>query len=194
MNVLVFQGSPRKEGNTKQFSDPFMDELRLAGAQVTEIRIYDKHIEPCLGCMICQDVPDRFGCFRQDDMQELFDAVQASDLIVFAVPIYAGFAPGPVKTFMDRLIYAGAKKYGDVKTGSILRGQRCAILLTCGFRPEEMGAAFEFSVKTLCNHLRLCYAGRAGAIDAGRGKPFMSEKRQERARAFARTLLAAETP
>lgn len=28
MKVLILQGSPRKNGNTKQFSAPFIDELQ----------------------------------------------------------------------------------------------------------------------------------------------------------------------
>ena len=36
MKVLVLQGSPHKDGNTKQFSAPFIDELRKSGVTVQE--------------------------------------------------------------------------------------------------------------------------------------------------------------
>ena len=36
MKVLILQGSPRKNGNTKQLTEPFADELRKHGVEIQE--------------------------------------------------------------------------------------------------------------------------------------------------------------
>lgn len=189
MKVLVLQGSPRKEGHTKQFSAPFMDELRSLGAEVGEEWLCDRLILPCQGCGLCQDRLGEPGCFQQDDFEYLFNRIQGADLIIFAAPIYSGFAPGPVKTFMDRLIYSPVKLYGKEKAPSLIAGKACAILMTSGFDPKTMVAAFESCIKILASRTEMDYLGWAGGTDPGKAYTFMTEKKEQRARAFARELL-----
>ena len=68
VKVLVLQGSPHKNGNTKQFSAPFIDELRKNGVAVQEEWIYDKKLKPCMGCGVCQDRLGQLGCVQEDDL------------------------------------------------------------------------------------------------------------------------------
>lgn len=189
MNVLVLQGSPRKNGNTKKFSEPFMDELRKGGAQVTEVWLYDKEIRPCYACGGCQNAEGKFGCILWDDMHELFDLAMASDLLVLSTPIYAFFCTAPMKAFLDRFIYASGKYYGVKKLPSLTRGKKCAVLSTCGYPPKTAMPMFEEAVRSICKHIGMIYLGSSAALDSGSGQEFMTSGKAEQAREFARGLL-----
>ena len=189
MKVLVLQGSPRKRGHTKQFSDPFMDELRKAGAEVDEAWLYDKEILPCLACKGCQDKEGEFGCVRRDDMHELFDRTMEAGLLVLSSPIYAFFATAPVKAYMDRLIYTSGKYYGKKKYPPLTQGKRCAVLTTSGYPRKLAASMFEDAVRSSCKHIGMEYLGGTAARDPGGGAVFMTPEKEARSRAFARELL-----
>ena len=189
MKVLMLQGSPRRHGNTQQFSVPFLDELRTKGAQITEVWLYDRDIRPCLGCQACQDRAGEFGCVIKDDMHELFNQALAADLLIFATPIYAFFSTAPVKAFMDRFIYGSGKYYGAERLPSLVTGKKCAVLATCGYLPQTALPMFEDAVRRVCKHVGMVYLGSAAARDYGRSTVFMTDEKAECARGFARKLL-----
>ena len=87
MKVLILMGSPRKQGNTAALLETFCGELRKGGAEVETLLLYDRDICPCRACRQCQRDWTVFGCTQKDDVQEIFDQVLASDLLVLATPI-----------------------------------------------------------------------------------------------------------
>ncbi|MBR1457380.1 MAG: flavodoxin family protein [Oscillospiraceae bacterium] len=189
MNVLILQGSPRKQGNTKQLSEPFVDELQKHGAQVWEEWVYDKELKPCLGCGACQERLGEIGCVREDDFEPLVRKMLAADLTVFSTPIYAWFPPAPMIAFWDRLMYATIKRYGSVQAPSLLRGKATAIIVTGGFDPKQIVVPFEMAMQRFAFRHEVDYLGWAGGTDPGKGRVFMNEKKEQRMRSFARTLL-----
>lgn len=94
MKVYILQGSHKKNGNTWQFTRPFVDALQALGAEVREGWLCDYDIKPCLGCKSCQNVTGELGCAQKDDFETLFGEIQASDILVLAAPIYCGVCPG----------------------------------------------------------------------------------------------------
>ena len=82
MKVCVLMGSPRKNGNTAAILAPFCEELRKAGAEVETVWLYDREIRPCVACRNCQKDWTVFGCVQDDDGQELFEMIDACDLLV----------------------------------------------------------------------------------------------------------------
>lgn len=189
MKVLVLQGSPHKNGNTKQFSAPFMDELRKNGVAVQEEWIYDKKLKPCMGCGVCQDRLGQLGCVQEDDFAQLVDQMLEADVTVFSTPIYACFPPGPVKIFLDRLIYAPIKLYGKEKAPSLLAGKACAVMITGGASPQRMIVPFETALLALTARHEMKYLGWTGGTDPGKAYVFMNEKKEQRTREFAHTVM-----
>ena len=189
MTILILQGSPRKQGNTRQLTLPFMDELEKHGAQVWEEWVYDKDLKPCLGCGTCQDRPGEIGCAREDDFEPLVKHMLDADLTVFATPIYAWFPPAPMIAFWDRLMYAPIKLYGREKQPSLLRGKATAIIVTGGCNPKEIVLPFETAMKRFAARHEVNYLGWSGGTDPGKQYVFMNEKKEQRMREFARTLL-----
>lgn len=189
MKAIVLQGSPRKQGNTKQFSDYFMEELRREGVDVQEVWLYDLDIRPCLACQACQTRPGEMGCPQKDDTQTLFRQCLEADLLVFSSPIYAFFAPAPVKAFMDRFIYASGKYYGSERYEPLTKGKRCAVLATSGYPTDHVVPIFADAVRRTCKHIGMVYLGAAAARDMGAGHVFMTPEKAEEARTFAHTVL-----
>ena len=89
--VCILKGSPRKEGNTNALTESFTDALKEKGCNVIEFTLYDMELKPCLACRGCQQDWSAAACVRDDDMNLIFDAVMASDLIVIASPIYSWY-------------------------------------------------------------------------------------------------------
>ena len=189
MKALILQGSPHKHGNTAQLSAPFKDELKKLGLTVEEEWIYDKKLNPCMGCGECQDRLGEVGCIHNDDFAPLVEKIIESDLMVLSTPIYAWFPPGPVKVFMDRLMYAPIKLYGSQKAPSLCRGRAIALLITGGRSPKEIIVPLEIAITHLAERHELRYLGWSGGTDPGKGKIFMNEKKEQRVREFARTIV-----
>ena len=191
MKLLVLNGSPRKQGNTAALLRPFLEECEALGAQTKQIDLYDCHIEPCRGCMTCQDVFDGLGCVCHDDLETVYDAVRETDLIVLATPIYAWYCTVPMKAAMDRLIYAGNKNYGREKGPALLAGKKVACISTCGYPVEKGVDLWEQGVKRWCRHGKIKYIDSLTVRDMGKEIPFMDIKKENEVKTFARAVLQA---
>lgn len=189
MKYCILMGSPRKNGNTSQLVNPFIDEIMLHKIQHDLIWLYDKRIEPCTACRQCQQDWSVFGCPYTDDMQEIFDKIYNSEVIVIATPIYSWYCTAPMKAVLDRLVYGMNKYYGDVKGPSLWQGKKVAIITTCGYRPEHGVDLFEEGIKRYCKHSKLDYVGMLAERDLGYASVFITEGKIARAKAFAQKLM-----
>ena len=187
--VCVLMGSARRQGNTAALLEPFTAELEDRGADVETYWLYEKEIHGCVGCRSCQQDWTKFGCFWQDDVQEIFDRILVSDLIVLATPIYSWYCTGPMKLLLDRLVYGMDKYYGDEKGPALWAGKAVALLETCGYRPEKGCDLFEEGMRRYCKHSGLRYLGSHAERHMGYNVPFMDADKDERTRAFAREVL-----
>lgn len=192
MKCCILMGSPRKNGNTYQLLIPFVEELNHDQVQYDFMWLYDKRIEPCIACRKCQKDWTVFGCRYNDDVQEIFDKVLESDVIVLATPIYSWYCTPPMKSLLDRLVYGMNKYYGDEKGPSLWSGKKLAVITTCGYRPEKGADLFEEGIKRYCSHSKLHYLGMLSERDLGYKTEFMSDDKAEHTRSFARKLINSE--
>ncbi len=160
MKVLIFQGSPRKYGDTATLVKPFVNELENKGAEVKTIFIYDKKIAPCLECFQCQDRLGEYGCSIKDDMYDISDEILKADCIILASPIFIWYCTAPMKAMLDRL-YGLHKYYGRQPGPSMLEGKMCGIIATCGYDFDYGISPFEDGNKRFCEHFKLSYIGKA---------------------------------
>lgn len=188
--VCILMGSPRKNGNTMSLLSPFIAELEANGPICEVIWLYEKHLLPCTACRVCQKDWSVFGCRQQDDMQEIFDAVLASDLLVLATPIYAWYCTPPMKTVLDRLVYGMNKYYGEAgaKGPALWAGKKLALITTCGYRPEKGADLWELGMIRYCKHSALHYSGMLAERDLGYEAVFMDKEKEEHAIGFARRI------
>ena len=190
MRVCILMGSPRKSGNTNALRLPFQDELEQLGHTVTTHWLYDLDIRPCTACRTCQRDWSGMGCAIRDDVPRLAEEILQSDLLVLATPIYSWYCTPPMKALLDRLVYGMDKYYGAEKGPALWAGKALALLLTCGYRPERGCDLFEEGMRRYCKHSRLRYLGSHAERHLGYDVPFMDGEKEQRTRAFARTLSA----
>jgi multimeric flavodoxin WrbA len=123
--VLLLLGSPRRKGNSAILADQITKGAKSAKAKVETIYLQGKSISPCKACMNCQKKNSK-GCFIQDDMQEIYHKLIASDAWVIASPVYWFTMSAQTKIFIDRCFALPAYQNDPFK------GKRIAIAMTYG--------------------------------------------------------------
>lgn len=99
--VLVISGSPRRNGNSDQLCDAFIEGAKEAGHEVEKIEVREKKIGFCLACYACRETHQ---CFQKDDMVKILDKIVEADVIVMASPVYFYSIDAQMKALIDRTL------------------------------------------------------------------------------------------
>jgi putative sterol carrier protein len=106
MKIMAVNSSLRTGAGsrTELFLDHLVRGMREAGAEVSTVNLIEKTIRPCLGCFACwTKTPGH--CIQMDDMtNELLPELLASDLIVYATPLYFRAMNAVMATFRERML------------------------------------------------------------------------------------------
>lgn len=194
MRVIIFQGSPRKKGDTATLIKPFLSELVDNGIEVKTISLYDRNISPCIECYQCQNRLGEYGCSIHDDMDEISDEILMADCFVLATPIFIWYCTAPMKAMLDRF-YGLHKYYGEQRGPSLLERKKCGIVATCGYDLEYGISPFEDGIKRFCEHFKIEYIGKAAVSDdAGdRVSKFETDDSKKIAVDFAKKVISCCT-
>lgn len=144
MKVMIINGSPRGTGsNTMKLTNAVVDGIKDTSpeADIDIWSINDMNIKSCIGCMSCWG-RTAGNCVLKDDMQTIYEEFMAADVIIFSFPLYFFGMPGPMKTFVDRLMplmdtYRGEVK--DIGDGAFhefrydVNGKKFYVISTCGY-------------------------------------------------------------
>lgn len=132
MNILIFNGSPRKSGNTELLLTSVLAGIEQRGFQAEYICLAELAIHPCIGCGHCE----REGhCIFADDMTTLYAKIEAAHRIVIASPIYFYGVTAQTKIFIDRCQVLWSRKYllSESKPyRANLRGYMVSVAATAG--------------------------------------------------------------
>lgn len=114
MNILLFNGSPRKRGNTDLLLERIERGIHRAGMKAEHINLAQLNIHPCTGCGHCETEGQ---CILQDDMVPLYDKIDRAHRIVIGSPIYFYGVTAQTKAFIDRCQALWSRKYllGEIK-------------------------------------------------------------------------------
>lgn len=105
MKTLIFNGSPRKNGDTKSLLEILLQELP---GEVKMVDTYQSGIKSCMDCRWCWK---NSGCCIKDHMQEIYDYIQECDNILIASPIYFSELTGELLGVASRLQTYFSAKY-----------------------------------------------------------------------------------
>ena len=101
-NILILNGSPRKNGSTASLIRAFTEGAMESGNEVREAYLHGMKINPCLGCDMCMKT--NAGCVQKDEgMAKIYADLSRCDVIVFASPVYFGYFTAQLKTVIDRM-------------------------------------------------------------------------------------------
>lgn len=125
MRTLIWNGSPRKNGDTAQLIRRVTEKLE---GEYKIIDAYTCTASPCVDCRRCWKQP---GCAIQDEMQEIYEYIQICDNILLASPIYFSELTGRLLDLGSRLqTYFCARFFR--KEEPVAKPKRGAVLLTGG--------------------------------------------------------------
>ena len=87
MNVLIINGSPRKDGNTAIAVEEMKKVFEKEGIETELVNIGNADIRGCIACNTCEKL-------------------EKADGLVIATPVYYASANGTLISFLDRLFYS----------------------------------------------------------------------------------------
>ena len=129
--ILILNGSPRVKGNTAALCRAFAHGAESAGHSVNQFDLQKLHLHPCLGCNGGgKDV--QHPCVQRDDMDQLYAAFLAADVIVLASPMYYWAISAQLKMALDRF-YA----LFELDGGGDRPQRECALLMAAADDSEE---------------------------------------------------------
>ncbi|WP_407314059.1 flavodoxin family protein [Desulfosporosinus sp. SB140] len=106
--VLGISGSPRRGGNSETLLDEALLGAHEAGAQTEKVILSALKFSPCISCGACL----KSGvCVQKDEMQGLYAKILATDVLIFASPIYFYSVSAWTKSAIDRCQALWARKY-----------------------------------------------------------------------------------
>ena len=134
-NVLILNGSPRKNGATASLAKALMEGAKENGNEIKEDYITSMNIKACIGCDSCMRTHN--GCVQKDDdMAIIYEDLLWADVVVFVSPVYWGTITGQLKVVFDRMFALGNKVgWQDFR-------KKCVLLMTA--RGSDYSMALDF--------------------------------------------------
>ncbi|MGD8293259.1 MAG: flavodoxin family protein, partial [Desulfobacterales bacterium] len=106
MKILALNSSPRTGGESKTelMLNSLVEGMREAAAEVEVVDLRRKKLKNCSGCFSCWTKSPGI-CIHKDDMtMELYPKWLASELVVYASPLYHFTVNATMKAFIERTL------------------------------------------------------------------------------------------
>ncbi len=98
--VVMFNGSPRMDGNIATILNTIARGAQDGGAEVKTYTLFKMKFMACQSCFKCRI--DDGSCAINDEITAALEEVKAADAVVIGSPIYMMQMSGPVKNLYDR--------------------------------------------------------------------------------------------
>lgn len=102
MKVIIFNGSPNKEGNTYHGIKIVADELEREGIETEIIHVGNKSIRGCIACGYCTKNKNRKCAITTDPVNNWIEKMNDADGIILGSPVHYSSIAGTMKSFLDR--------------------------------------------------------------------------------------------
>ena len=123
MNVLLINGSPKKDGNTAKALSVLEKRFIDNGIRTKQFQIENGQFRGCIGCGGCRKTN---RCVFKDDMcNQLIEDILEADGIVIGSPVYFAGPNGALCALLDRAFYA------TCTYSQLFKGKPAAAFVTC---------------------------------------------------------------
>lgn len=123
MNVLLVNGSPRKNGNTSIALKEVATELEHAGFETETFWLGAKPVNDCIACGKCADGSGSCA-ITGDVVNELIEKAKGADAFVFGTPVYYAHPTGRILSVLDRAFYAGGAAFAHKPGAAVAVARR----------------------------------------------------------------------
>ena len=119
--IIVLNGSPRINGNTRTIINHFVKGAEESGNEVTVFDLGKMNINGCIGCWH-GGKDHNSPCVQKDDMVQIYPKYKEADIVVLASPLYYWTISGQLKIAFDRLFAVAEcdEHYRNPKKDAIL--------------------------------------------------------------------------
>jgi len=121
MKVLLINGSPHKDGCTFTALNEVAKTLEKNGIE-TEILYLG--VKPIAGCIACGKCSQLGKCFIDDKVNEILARCDEFDGVVIGSPVYYAGPSGQIRAFLDRLFYAGGRRFAGKPGAAVVSCRR----------------------------------------------------------------------
>ena len=109
MKVLIINGSPRNESNSKFLINEMTKVFEALETEYEIVEVGNKDIRGCIACGYCSN---HEGCVFKDIVNETAEKFKNSDGLVVVSPVYYASPNGSLISLLDRLFHS---RYYDTK-------------------------------------------------------------------------------
>jgi len=102
LNVVAFNGSPRKDGNTSILIRYVLTEFEKEGIPTELVQVGGQMIRGCTGCRKCFENQDRQCILHDDIMNDCIAKIEEADGIILGSPVYFLDVTPEMKSLIDR--------------------------------------------------------------------------------------------
>ena len=105
MNVVAFNGSPNKEGNTWNALKMVTAELETEGIDAEIVHVGNKAIRGCVACYQCVKNKNEQCVQLGDEVNGWIQKMKQADGIIIGSPVHYAAINGTMKSFLDRAFF-----------------------------------------------------------------------------------------
>ena len=102
MNVVAFNASARKNGNTRLLLEEVLKPLQAAGAETELIELAGSNLKGCRACFVCFKKKDGTCAVKDDILNDCVDKMAKADAILLGSPTYFADVSTEMKALIDR--------------------------------------------------------------------------------------------
>lgn len=171
-NILIINGSHRKDGSTQILKDKFVETIKKEKFNIKELNLAEMNIEYF-------DYNSKYT--DKDEYPTIQKELLKADTIIIATPVYWYSMPAKLKTVFDRF----NDMYREGKTKE-LEGKNVILMYTHGSdigKPE-----FAFPIKDTSDYLKMNYLG-SFSIRTKFPKGIYNEEDEKKINRFANEIL-----
>ena len=163
MKITVLFGSPNRHGSTSILVENFVRGATEAGHECEVLDVCHMNIHPCTGCVACgYEGP----CVQKDDVEQIRAKLVASEMVVFATPLYYYGMSAQLKIIVDRFC-----AYNSSLNSKHLK----SALLTVAWNADDWTfEALEAHYKTLVRYIN--FEDKGMILGYGCGSPAMTQR------------------
>jgi len=145
MEVIAFNGSPRKTWNTATLLQKALEGAASQGATIKLVHLYDLNFKGCMSCFACKTKGSKsYGkCAMKDGLTPILEQIENADALILGSPIYFWTVSGEMKSFMERLMFPFYRyaKDSDPTPTLFPKKIRTGFIYTMNTTEEQMKAA-----------------------------------------------------
>ncbi len=102
MNVVAFNGSARKDGNTAILLKRVLGVLEAEGIQTELVQLAGEQIQGCTACRACFETKNQRCSITTDNVNAYIQKMLQADGVILGSPTYFGMMSPEMKALIDR--------------------------------------------------------------------------------------------